>query len=896
MKKAALNLSLVGVVFAFSVTALAQSTSTTKAVTAEPAKTSESKQEPKKPGTPPPSQSTAKKIVVTGSYIRRAADEGAPSPVATIDNTKAQEAGSYSAGGMMGDNAVISSGTSSNVSFHGQSAANNLVLLNGLRLPKAGGNDSASIDFIPASAIERVEILKDGASALYGSEALAGVVNIITKKEYEGANIMFRHTRSEAAGLKDDFGAESNFTATYGKSLKNGNILGVFQYRGNKPLMYNQTEYGIQDVLRRGSEVGNPGNLAKTNNPKANYHGSECDPSLVDASNLCRYDYYETLQLSNERNYFNTLLSSGFDLGDNLRMEAALVYTRNEDESLNTPAILRFTDQSANGGPNLSIPGTTAAGWAGNLTQPGGGNPTINPGDTFNLLYSPDQELGNRRSRGTLDAGAAQFAIGKESDDLDWNLSIGYSASYGTDTMENGNARRDVVYDKLITNAWNPFLPVASKDPNVLADARIETWNTNFADVLNTRFIVSGKEIDWGPKSVYAAVGIEHQLQGYRYRVDENSLADNTLTGSGSNQRGGRNVFSTFLELTQNPIPELQLQLAGRFDAYSDFGTTVNPKIAAGYKFSDQAMMRASYGTGFKAPDLRSLYQGKLSRPQRIRDEVSCQNLGANDPNCNTLVATTTGGDPDLDPELGEHINLGLQIRPKKNWQINIDHWRAEGKEALTDIGTGLLSRLTQIEATQGSAFLNDLGVTIQRDPVDGTIQFIDYPLKTNSGRYRVNGIDLEVKYKNQVNPFGLGPMNFSFRFDHSHTLRNESQAFFFLPAQYNFNINWKNVSSISLSKGKHLGSWRVRTFSGGDKDSSQTASSIGIGSIPTISEHDWHYEYYGAWEGVITAGIRNVFDKKYYNEFNRGQNGFLLPASPTLLGRTFYIGYSQDF
>ena len=62
---------------------------------------------------------------------------------------------------------------------------------------------------------------------------------------------------------------------------------------------------------------------------------------------------------------------------------------------------------------------------------------------------------------------------------------------------------------------------MASKDPNVLADARIETWNKSFADVLNTRFILSGKEIDWGPKSVYAAVGIEHQLQGYKFRVDD---------------------------------------------------------------------------------------------------------------------------------------------------------------------------------------------------------------------------------------------------------------------------------------------------------------------------------------------------------------------------------------
>lgn len=839
----------------------------------------------------------AKKIVVTGSYIRRNADEGAPSPVSTIDNTKAQEAGTYSAGGIMADNAVISSGSSSNVSFHGQSSANNLVLLNGLRLPKPGGNDSANIDFIPASAIERVEILKDGASALYGSEALAGVVNIITKKEYDGFNVSMRHTRPERF-LDESTASENNLTATYGKNFKNGNILGVLQYRGNKPVMNNQTEYGIENVVLRGSDVSNPGNLQKVNNPRANYHGAECPAGLVDANNLCRYDYYDGLQLGSNRHNYNALLSAGFDLGDNLRLETGIVYTRSEDTSLNTPVIMRFTDQTANGGANLSIPGSAASTWAPNLIAPGGGNPVINPGDKFNLLYSPDQELGARVTEGTLDAGAAQMMIGQETDDLDWNFSVGYSASYSTDTMVNGNAQRDLVYQKLTTagpGQWNPFLDKNQKDLTVLNDARIETWNTNFSDVLNSRFVLSGKEVDLGPQSIYAAVGVEHQYQSYRFRVDDFSLADNTLTGSGSNQAGSRNVVSTFLELTQNPIPDLQIQLAGRFDAYSDFGTTINPKLAAAYKISETSMIRASYGTGFKAPDLRALYQGALSRPQRIRDEVSCQNKGPNDPNCNTLVATTNGGDPNLDPELGSHINIGMQFRPQKNWQINIDHWRAEGTETLTGIGGNLLSRLTQVEFEQGSGALNDLGVTIQRDG-DGVIEYINYPLKTNSGKLRVNGIDFDLKYRNQVNPFGLGPMNFSFRFDHSHTLRRESQAFFFLPAQQSFDLNWKNVTSFSLSKGNHLTSWRLRSFSGGDKDSNQTASSIGIGSIPVITEHDLHYEYYGAWDGVITAGVRNVFDKVYYNEFNRSQDGFLLAASPTFLGRTFYVGYSQDF
>ncbi len=849
-----------------------------------------------KPSTP---SQPAKKIVVTGSYIRRAVDEGAPSPVSTVDNTKAQEAGSFSAGGMMADNAVISSGSSSNVSFHGQSSANNLVLLNGLRIPKSGGNDSSSIDFIPASAIERVEILKDGASALYGSEALAGVVNIITKKEYDGANVTARYTRPESTGIDNNGGTETNVTATYGKTFDRGNILAVVQYRGNEPLWNRETPYGIDNVLLRGSEASNPGNLQKTNNPKANYSAADCPPGLVDSTNLCRYDYVSRDQFTNDRKYYNALLSGGYDLGDNLRVESSLVYTRQESVGTSSPVYYKFSDQTANGGQNLSLPGSNAnvASWAPNLTGPGGAPVTINPGDTFTLAYSPDQELGDRIYEGIQDAGAAQFSIGKETDAVDWQASVGYALTSSKDTLVSGNARRDLVYQHLLTD-WNPFLPAASKNPNILDDAKIQTWNEDFADTLNSRLVISGKEIDWGPKSVYAAIGIEHQLQSYRFKVDENSLADNTLLGSGTNQNGSRNVFSTFLELTQNPIPELQLQLAGRFDAYSDFGTTINPKIAAGYKFSDTTMMRASFGTGFKAPDLRALYQGRLTRSQRIRDEVACTDplKGPNHPDCNKLIQASNAGNPDLDPELGRHINVGLQLRPSNRWQINMDHWRAQGTEALTTIGSGLLSRMTQVENAGGIAQINSLGVNIIRDPVDGSVVAIDYPYKANSGNYRTNGIDIDIRYKNQLNPFGLGNLNYSFRFDHSHVLKSESQAFFFLPTQQQRDINWKNITSFTLSKGNHLASWRVRTFSASDKDTTQTPATVGIGSIPMNDEHDIHYEYYGAWEGVITFGVRNVFDRLVFTEYSRGQNGFLYQGSATPLGRTFYLGYSQDF
>ena len=822
-----------------------------------------------------------KKIVVTGSYIKRTVDEGAPSPVLVIDNSKAQEAGSFSAAGMLKDTAVMSAVTpnssgSTNISFHGQSSANNLVLLNGLRLPKPAGGEAVSVDFIPASAIERVEILKDGASALYGSEALAGVVNIITKKEYDGFNISVRNTLPEIAK-----GNEANLVATYGKNFKNGNLLTVFQYRTSQPVMFRDTEYGISDVARAGSLTSNPGNLQLGN---TYYRAADCPANQIGTNGACRYDYYNSLPLGNSRDYYNLLSSGGYDLANKIRIEGSILLAHQRTDGVNTPKIINLDNLSAGGGPDYSISGTTANTYLSTYLN---GNPAFNPGDKIKLLYSADEELGIERSKQVLNNGTAQLKIGRESENFDWDLSVAYGVSAYKEEVYEGNARMDILHQKINNGTWIPFKPAGSKDS--LADAMVDTWNSNFSDIWNARFIASGRVLDFGDKSVYAAYGIESQIQRYSFRADGLSLQNIPLTGLFSNQQGDRDVRSFFLELSQNPFKQLQLQAAVRMDKYSDFGSTINPKLALGYQITKQLAFRSSFGTGFKAPDLRSLYQGNVTRPQRFRDEVICASNGNSDPNCNNLFSTTTRGNPNLDAEKGEHWNFGFQLRPKKNWTLSLDHWRASGTEALNAVDLG---RLTQAENKFGPGVLSDLGVTIQRDPVTNIIQSVLMPLRTNSGRYNTNGIDLDIKKSGLLG----GGFNYSVRMDHSHTISNGNQPFFFQGYERQLDLNWRNMFSVSLATSSHLVSLRARTFSARDTDETRNNSALRKGSIPVYSEYDLHYELYGTWDGVVTAGVRNILDYKVYNEYSRGGPGFLLPASETSLGRTFYVGYSQDF
>jgi len=831
---------------------------------------------------PPQDVKVMKKIVITGSYIRRKVDEGSPSPVTIVDaGANAATASTQSVGGLLQDNAVISS-AGTNVSFHGQSSANNLVLLNGLRIPKPGGGDSANIDFIPSSAVERVEVLKDGASALYGSEALAGVVNIITKKDYDGSNIAMRYTRADMVNAP-----ESVVTGTYGKTWSNGNLLAAFQFRDEQPIDYSETMYGMQNVKLQGSDVSFPGNVKDNNNNKY-FHALDCPAGNLSGNAVngsCRYNYYENgLQLQSEQNYYNGLIATSWDLGDKIKLDATTVYTRRRSIDLNTPIISRFENEV--GGNQYAVSGAqgTAAGWQPFLSG------TLNAGDNYTVLYSPDEELGRRRDINTTNAGAVQLNLGRQTETFDWDFAAGYSlADTNTDTV-GGNADKSVMYNDLLAGTWNPFKPTGSK-AHELDNAMIDTWSKNFADVVNARGIFSGRLVPIGDRSIYAAFGVEGQYQSYRFNVDPFSLNNTALTGAGSNQAGHRTVGSTFLELTENPIHDLQLQLAGRFDNYSDFGSTVNPKIGFGYKVTDDFMFRGSYGTGFKAPDLRSLFQGKLSRPLRFRDEVICEQNGNADPNCNNLYTVTTIGNKNLDAEKGSHVNFGVQLKPKKNWEVTVDHWRAWGTNALNDVN---LQSLTEAEAQFGDGPLTNIGATISRDPTTHVIQNVLIPVKANSGTYNVNGIDLVLKYKNQFNPWGTGAVNFNFKFDHSHLLSSGSQPFFFDDYTSQRNLNWKNVTSISLQKGKNLVAWRMRTYSGFDFDTSKPG--IGVGSQSTYTENDLHYEYYGAWNGIITAGIRNIFNLEPINTYSRGNPGMILPDGTTILGRTFYVGYSQDF
>ena len=824
------------------------------------------------------------KITVTGSYIKRAISKTAPTPVVRYDATRMEQTSSFSVADMLKESPVFNDVSDGEISMHGQTEADNLVLLNGLRLPKPAGGEAVNIDFIPAAAVENVEVLKDGASALYGSEALAGVVNISTKKDFTGSNIYVRHATPQIRAQQ-----ESDVVLSHGQSFGKARLLVVGQFKKKAPLEYKDTIYGLSSLAEAGSLESDPGNINDINDE---YHrAADCPQSQIDAEGRCRTDRTRLSQFGPQgaqRDSYNLFLNAGYDVSAKSKLEFVGIYNQRKAVILDAPYPIQFKDETDSGGPDNSIPPATLNGW--NLIESATGNPSPPFTDNGDLMYLAVEELGRSRSERVSNNYVAQTRYSSQIRTWDWEISAGYGNSVIRDKNVSGNANKQALRNLITTNQWNPFKPKGGKDVAAVASTALQTWFQHSSDIINTKLVFTGELFKIRGKPLLMAFGNEEQWQSFKFDNDPASLAGIPLSGTSSNQRGSRRVDSAFLELNHSPTDQFEVQLAGRFDNYTDVGSTLNPKVGLAYHFSPQFTSRLSYGTGFKAPDLLSVFKGTSVDYNNFRDEVICAQNGESDPNCDDGVYRVNSfGNKNLKPEQAEHYNAGIVISPNDNFTTTLDYWMVKGREGLSEID---LEEMTKAEQQFGASFLNDLGIQIQRDPVTRIIQNVLHPEKVNSGIFIIKGIDFSTEYRRQIHLWGLGATSLRLQMDHTHILGSGSQTFSFRPYERTVYLDWKNILAATFAKNNHLVRLAGRTFSGYDKDVS--LAGVGKGTTPVFTEYDIHYQYFASWEGTLTLGIKNVFNRLPVRDYR----GFIEPATTNsnYLGRLFYLSYSHDF
>ena len=655
--------------------------------------------------TPAPSEAPAKlePFEVTGSHVKRL-DYELPSPVVTYSAEDIAATG-YATFGEFIQNLPFNNGdfnselnptgtfVPSAVTANPRGLGSNrlLTLVDGRRTTPFSFTNSFSgspqsvfnFNSIPFAAVERVEFLKDGASALYGSDALAGVMNIILKKNYHGAalEIYFsnplkagdaqtRRATLFVGGARDGWDAmlglshqerHASFLSDFGVKSTDYNYLG-FKGQDWRSIYMPPSFLNLTAAQATAGGLGTragyyviAGGVPTANPTVASF--AFAGTTTASLPNANRYDNVNNIQINPASESSSVFGTVGRRLTPSVSAFAQFTFSRSQtyyDDVPLAPGASNIFTFSANNPYNLlgiSLPGSSVAFSTGSFHA--------------------------RSKVSSQDLTAVAGLRGHFGKTWEWEGAVNYGLDhsiYAADMSLLTEVQAAFTSSNRAT-AYNPFGP--SDNPNLMADLfryRINI-NDNLADALSATFTVSGKP--WplplrGAGELGVAAGYEFRHESLDVRPNETNYF--ALVGAAQLPWSGqRDVHALFTELTVPLQKWLELQLAARHERYSDFGSTTNPKVGVALRLPEtkfaQVMLRSSYSESFKAPDFGQLYQpettataGTFLDPLRPQDGRRTTNVHL-------------GGDPDLEPERGKVQSAGavFDVKAVRGLSFTVD-------------------------------------------------------------------------------------------------------------------------------------------------------------------------------------------------------------------------------
>jgi iron complex outermembrane receptor protein len=731
------------------------------------------------------------KIEVTGSSIKHIDAETAL-PVQILKREDIERSGATSVEELFRQVSAASSagvtttaqatgfqtGAIATISLRGLGSARTLVLINGRRTAVYGGGSggasgsSVDINAIPIAAIERVEILKDGASAVYGSDAIAGVVNFILRKEYQGAEATASYGKpTKGAGGKDENASIYAGIGSLERDRYNAaigfNVEHVTAITGSDRAFasrYNPT-YG-NDVT---SGFSFPANVAVPHKGTLNPAYPNCGPDSlndINFANRCRFDNSLFDSLTPDQKKAGANFNGHFALSGGTQLYGEASYNQVKTTTTVQPVPLSYQ--------NTLLPGNPYNAFLTNLlaTQyPNYHNAAIGPGSAafllppsspyypaafanalgisgqpLNLIYR-DFANGQRLTEDKADTTRLVGGIKGAGGGWDYDASLLYSEVKVTEDLLSGFALYSKIMPLLDSGTINPF--GATSDPAALAAAKSDEFTGQDFATKTSIASLSGKanrEIGALPAGpVNLAVGAELRREAFEFNP-ATAIQTGDVTGQGGNQlpqSSSRNVESAFVELDANVLKNLEADAAVRFDNYEGVGRTVNPKASLRWQPEQHVLFRASAGTGFRAPSLTDLYAAQATSvtSNGTRDPVQCAVFNANNPACSFQFTTITGGNPNLKPEKSKSYTLGVVIEPVKGTSLSLDYFWIFLKDQIVDGG---LSYATILQNAQTAAQFSSF---ITRD-ANGQIVSIN---QTNANLFKVALSGLDVDFKSVI-------------------------------------------------------------------------------------------------------------------------------------------------
>ena len=697
------------------------------------------------------SDADEKKVTIVGSHIKRQDMEG-PSPVFSMSSEEIELTGAndvitlFSKLPISGQGTFSTQGNSSDdtanggssVSLRGLGADSTLILVNGRRIsvsPFAKNIDTAFVDInnIPLAAIERVEILKDGASATYGSDAIAGVINIVLKSEFDGVEVSYKTGTTADGG-----GAEDNVSMVWGNSDGKSSHTFVLDYFEREEILYADRSYSRTanqtalrptdpDAVDFRSSAGIPGTIALASDPTVRipdtFGNDVCAPQDI-VGTLCRYDYAPHMSMYPSTRRFSFNYMGKYEVSQDVTF-----FTELNGQNAHTVT---------KGAGSPSFNELFMAG--DNPNHPFAGDPTSPYFQQDLTMRRRTVDIGNRRKE--TDSNYSRVVLGFEGEMGEWNweLATSYIRTYSNEKGVDGYPNTRRVQEAIDSGLWNPFEPSSNTQE---ALDYIETYTTRVGKSTSKSVTgsMSGALTQMEHGDLMLAVGFEHREDAISDNPDDQFLRGEVFGTEATQANGSRDNTAIYTELAMPLMENFELQLAVRNEDYSDFGTTTDPKVAFRWAPSDDLVVRGSFGTAFRAPSLHQLGLGSTDESPALVDTVRCNAVGNINNACVPQEYTAVfEGNPDLQPEESESYNFGAVYAFSDDFSISLDYYNYE-IENIIDSDT----QFVFTNFGDDPNVVERLPSAIPGDP--GEVVRI-YDSFQNLGDLSLTGLDMDIRYK----------------------------------------------------------------------------------------------------------------------------------------------------
>ena len=843
-------------------------------------------------------------VVVTGSYIKGSPTDGA-SPVELYDRDTIEGIGAVDVADITA-NMVVDTGSENNadsftsgsmqgrtnVNLRGLGLSSTLVLFDGRRQTVTGttANDGSvfvNTSAIPVIALDRVEILKEGAASVYGSDAVAGVVNYIFRRDFTGFEV-------DLTSQETDLGNSQDRRGSFIWGVENGdtNLVVAYSALNRTPLSQSELELaplGVSGLgtsfLLFGPSTVESGPYAGTYSAFQNVGDPSCEANkgiiIPQASGFrCGFKYGPRFNIVNDEDHDQLYASLQTNLTNGVT--AKLDYLKADTEVHDNPQSPSYPALSYLSPANAIAPGK-------------GGNPFGVPvlwigrplASAFPSPFAPREIEMERVSFGLT---------GQMENGFDWDFAMTRSEedNYGRQP-DTGTSKLAAAIDgtggPTGDQTFNLFDPFAnSQELRDWLRSDQETWTNVVLSVVD--FVMSGEVGD-----ISLAVGAQSRREKYDIRRSPNSIvefdaagnltkpADMIFLGGGTESSASRTTNAVFMEASTDLAENLELKGAVRYEDMEN-DSNIDPKISLRYEVSDEVIVRASVSTSYREASLSQLTTSGVGL-QGIQD----YNEDGSAKGGTAFIRIAQDGNPNLEAEEADNLNIGVIWRPLDNFEAKVDYWMVDYSDVIT------------IESAQGIVSRTPNDPKVKRT-IDGTLTGVTTSY-FNAASVETNGLDVEMSYGMDT---ALGEMLFGL--NATHMLQYEipiggvTTDVVGLFNHDNFARSLpetKMVVSAALDAGRHTAAAFGRWVSSYETTRPVSASAAAQGFTQDIDSHftvdlqyTYTFDFMQADDLKVTFGVKNAFDEEVPQVYDAA-NWSYDPKHHDPRGRMYSVGFKMS-